>query len=185
MHQPIPLVPIPSPPGLLLGICPPCWNGGGALANFAWPRVGHLSPPGFWHVHGLLLLFLSNVYSYINMEDFAGNTSRLAYQSRTEKLFEVFKGMFSQFYYTCISSLLINIQLMKWNRELSSESTYLFVMTAIKSNFCWFRIWIKLTDDDSNTFYDHVWSIYYLKNLLKAWFTLATWWRNNNNVIIT
>ena len=72
----------------------------------------------------------------LNMEDFAGNTSRLAYQSRTEKLFEVFKGMFSQFYYTCISSLLINIQLMKRNRELSSESTYLFVMTAIKSNFC-------------------------------------------------
>ena len=55
----------------------------------------------------------------LNMEDFAGNTSRLAYQSRTEKLFEVFKGKFSQFYYTCISSLLINIQLMKRNRELS------------------------------------------------------------------
>ena len=72
----------------------------------------------------------------LNMEDFAGNTSRLAYQSRTEKLFEVFKGMFSQFYYTCISSLLINIQLMKRNRELSSDTTYLFVMTAIKSNFC-------------------------------------------------
>ena len=69
------------------------------------------------------------------MEDFAGTTSRLAYQSRTEKLLEVFKGMFSKFYYACISSLLIKIQLMKRNRELSSESTYLFGMTAIESNF--------------------------------------------------
>ena len=44
----------------------------------------------------------------LNMEDFAGNTSRLVYQSRTEKPLEVLKGTFSQFYYACISSLLID-----------------------------------------------------------------------------
>ena len=136
MHQPIPLVPIPPPPGLLLGICPPCWYGGGALANFAWPRVGHLCPPPRLLTRTWFVVVVPFQCIQLNMEDFAGNTSRLAYQSRTEKLFEVFKGKFSQFYYTCISSLLINIQLMKRNRELSSESTYLFVMTAIKSNFC-------------------------------------------------
>ena len=68
------------------------------------------------------------------MEDFIGNTSRLAdwliYQGR-EKRVQVFSGMYSRFY-ACICSLLITTELTLRKQELS---TYVNRRFFIESNF--------------------------------------------------
>ena len=88
--------------------------GGGALANFVWPGGRAFTYPGA--ASELLTRMWFSILIQLSMEDFTGNTSRLAdwviFQGR-EKLVEVFSGMYSRFY-PCISSL--------WSRQnLHSE----------------------------------------------------------------
>ena len=126
MHQSIPTA--LSPPPRPLPSSPPGYCGaftrlvsprGGAFANFALPGDWAFANPGASKAHG----FLSK-YNYT--EDFTGKKSRLAHLSRTGKIEEVCKGMFS--FYACISSLLIKPELHSEIGSCRRESTFFWLL---------------------------------------------------------
>ena len=98
MHKSIPAVHIPPPPGHWGAFACLISPRGGALANSAWPRGQAFAYPGANPV--LLTRMWFPILIIINMEDFTGNTSRLAdwiiYQGH-KKLVEAFKSMFLDF----------------------------------------------------------------------------------------
>ena len=128
MHQSIPTAPSPPPPppaprataGRLPALSVP---GVEHLQILRCPGTGHLPTPGpaprIWQAHG----FLSK-YNYT--EDFTGKKSRLAHLSRTGKIEEVCKGMFS--FYACISSLLIKPELHSEIGSCRRESTFFWLL---------------------------------------------------------
>ena len=101
----IQLCPSSPPPGHCGAFAYLISPGGGALANSVWPGGRAFTYPGA--ASELLTRMWFPILIQLSMEDFTGNTSRLAdwviFQGR-EKLVEVFSGMYSRFY-PCISSL--------------------------------------------------------------------------------
>ena len=118
------------------------------------PGFGHLRTLGptssFWPTCG----FLSNITSkhlrcYVKHKQI----SRLAHLSKTRKIVEVFKGLFSQFY-AFIFSLLINEPELTYScskiGSYGHESMYFFGYW-IGFLLIWNSSWIKFSVDDSNS----------------------------------
>ena len=121
------------------------WTWSGASTNFAWFRVWAFANPGtnfkLWPTCG----FLSNITSkhlrcYVKHKQI----SRLAHLSKTRKIVEVFKGLFSQFY-AFIFSLLINEPELTYScgkiGSFGHESLYFFFV--IELDFCWSGILVE------------------------------------------
>ena len=94
MHQSIPAVPIPPPPGQPRGICSSCQSRGWGIHNFIAARGLGISLP-----RGDPRAFDTRVR--INMEEFIGKDVAFVkdwlVRHGLEKLVDVLKGMFSQF----------------------------------------------------------------------------------------
>ena len=139
-------------------------RGGGALANFARSRVGHLPtlgpPPNFW----LVLASLSKLIYNTGFHGRHKQVQSLAHLSRTGKT------CFLILYVSIITSLLI-----KKSLELLTRMKAYFL--AMEWNFCWSRIWMRLAV--IIFLISSTWSIYYLRNFL--YFLQATRGDQNPN----
>ena len=106
--------PPPPPPGLLRGICPLCQSRGvGHLQNLLCGGGRAFTDPG---VIPKLLTRMQFPIQINYTEDFTGKTSTLAHLSRTRKIEEGFKGMFS------ISCLLFFHGISSQNHMVKSEA---------------------------------------------------------------
>ena len=163
-YKSIPAAHIPPPAGYCGAFACLISPGGEALVNSAWPRGWAFAYP-----RANPALLTSTWFPIIlNMEDFTGNTSRLAHLSKMQKTCRGFLKHVPWFW-ACLSVLLINTEFTLRNWELMTYMNWLVLF--IESNLFWFRIWIKLRANDFNTFYDHVWSICYLKNFFSYYLT--------------
>ena len=140
------------------------WTWNGVFTNFAWSGVRHLPtlgpPTSLWPARG----FLSNITSKHGRFYFKHKQiGRLAHLSKTWKIVEVFKGLFSQFY-AFIFSFLIKPELTYSCGKIGSfghESMYFFCYW-IGFLLIWNSSWIKFSVDDSNSTVIRIY--YYLKN---------------------
>ena len=130
MHQSIPAAPsTPPPPGLLRGIFPPCQSRGWGISKFCAARG-----PGICQPRGHSLAFDTHAVSYQKITTqriLLGKKADWLICQGQEKLKRFVKAC--SWFYACISSLLIVLELHSEIESYRRESRFL----VIESNFCW------------------------------------------------